>query len=137
MFEEELMRGAGEGGQRRAFEGVPPGRQQIEGERHAGKEVCRQPLRVDERADFVIGSLAPGSMSDLGGEEIAPGFACRLRDAAAEFAPLAVLVDIAADRQVPVFAPERLEQTGGRNRVSSGSWTRCFLRTLAGMSGSW
>jgi hypothetical protein len=35
-------------------------------------------------------------------------------DAAAEFAALAILVDIAADRQVPVFAPERLEQTGGR-----------------------
>ena len=76
-------------------------------------EVCRQPLRVDERADFPVGSLAPGGMGDLGGEEIAACLACRLRDAAAEFAALAVLADIAADRQAPVFAPERLEQTGG------------------------
>src|SRR5207253_733706 len=38
----------------------------------------------------------------------------RFRDAAAEFAALAALVDIAADRQVAVLAPERLEQTRGR-----------------------
>jgi hypothetical protein len=69
---------------------------------------------IDERADLAIGSLAPGGMGDLGGKEIAACFARRFRDMAAEFAALAVLVDIAADRQVPVFAPERLEQTGGR-----------------------
>jgi hypothetical protein len=40
-------------------------------------------------------------MGDLGGEEIAPGFACRLRDAAAEFAALAVLAEMAADREAP------------------------------------
>jgi hypothetical protein len=52
-------------------------------------------------------------MRDLGGKEIAASFACRLRDAAAEFAAFAVLADIAPDRQVAVLAPERLKQTGG------------------------
>ena len=52
-------------------------------------------------------------MGDLGREEIAASLARRFRDAAAEFAALAVLADIAADRQFPVFAPERLEQAGG------------------------
>jgi hypothetical protein len=54
-----------------------------------------------------------GDMEDLRREEVTPGRACRLRDATAEFAALAGLVDIAADRQASVFAPERLEQTGG------------------------
>jgi hypothetical protein len=71
---------------------------------------------IDERADLAIGSLAPGGMGDLGGKEIAACFARRFRDMAAEFAALAVLVDIAADRQVPVFAPERLKQSGGRSK---------------------
>jgi len=30
-----------------------------------------------------------------------------------------------------------LERAAERNRVSSGSWRRCFLSTVAGMSGSW
>ena len=91
-----------------------PGRKQIERERHARQEICRQPLRVNERADLAIGSLAPGDMGDLGGEEIAASLARGMRDAAAEIAALAVLVDVAADREVPVLAPERLEQTRGR-----------------------
>src|SRR3982074_1387509 len=68
MFEEELARGAGEGWQeldqiaRRAFEWVPPGREQIERQGHVRQEICRQPLRVDERADLAIGSLTPGGM---------------------------------------------------------------------------
>jgi hypothetical protein len=37
----------------------------------------------------------------------------RFGNPAAEFAALAVLVDIAPDRQGLVFAPQRLEQTGG------------------------
>jgi hypothetical protein len=53
-------------------------------------------------------------MGDLGREEIAACPTRRFRDAAAEFAALAVLADIAANRQAPVFAPERLEQTGCR-----------------------
>jgi hypothetical protein len=58
MFEEELARGAGESRQqfdqiaRRAFECVPPRGEQIERQGHARQEVRRQPLRVDERADF-------------------------------------------------------------------------------------
>jgi hypothetical protein len=52
-------------------------------------------------------------MGDLGGEEIAASPARRLRDAAAEFAAVAILADIAPDRQMPFFAPERLEQAGG------------------------
>src|SRR5438105_15220974 len=52
-------------------------------------------------------------MGDLRREEIAASPARRFRNAAAEFAALAVLADIAADRQVPVLAPERLEQAGG------------------------
>jgi hypothetical protein len=52
-------------------------------------------------------------MGDLGREEVAACPARRFRNAAAEFAAFAVLADIAADRQVPVFAPERLKQTGG------------------------
>ena len=48
-------------------------------------------------------------MGDLGGEEIAASPARRFRDAAPQFAALAVLVEVAADRQVPVFAPQRLE----------------------------
>jgi hypothetical protein len=50
----------------------------------------------------------------LGGEEIAASPACGFRDAAPEFAALAVLADIAADRQILVLAPQRLEQTRGR-----------------------
>jgi len=42
-----------------------------------------------------------------------PAFARRFRDAAAEFAALAILIDIAADGEVLVFAPERLKQAGG------------------------
>jgi hypothetical protein len=53
-------------------------------------------------------------MGDLGREEIAASPARRLRNAAAEFATFAILADVAADRQVPVFAPQRLEQTRGR-----------------------
>jgi hypothetical protein len=53
-------------------------------------------------------------MGDLGREEIAAAPAGRFGNPAAKFAALAVLVHIAADRQVPVFAPERLEQAGGR-----------------------
>jgi hypothetical protein len=119
MFEEELMRGAGESRQqldqiaRRALECVPPGRQQIDGQGHGREQVCREPLCVDQRADFPIGSLAPGGMGDVGGEEIAACPARRFGDAAAEFAALALLVDVATDRQVAVLAPERLEQTGG------------------------
>lgn len=115
MFEEKLAREAGKSRQeldqiaRGAFGCVPPGRKQIEGERHGRQEVRREPLRVDERADLAIGSLASGGMGDLGREEIAAYSACRLRDAAAEFAALAVLADIAADWQVPGFAPKRLE----------------------------
>jgi hypothetical protein len=56
---------------RRAFGCVPPGRQQIERQGHARQEVRREPLRIDERADFAVGSLAPGGMGDFGGEEIA------------------------------------------------------------------
>ena len=92
---------------------MPPGRQQVEGERHGRKQVCRQPLRVDQRANFPIGGLTPRNVGDLGREEIAASFARRFRDAAAEFAALAVFADIVADRQVAIFAPERLEQTGG------------------------
>src|ERR1700730_1463547 len=120
MFEEKLARRGGERRQqldqiaRRAFEYVPPVGEEIERQGHAGKEVCREPLRVDQRADLAIGSLAPGGMGDLGREEIAASPARRLRDAAAEFAALAVLVDIAADGEVAIFAPERLEQAGGR-----------------------
>ena len=84
----------------------------------------RGQTNLPKRADLPIGSLAPGGMGDLGREEIAACPACRLRDAAAEFAAFAVLAEMAADRQAPLFAPERLEQTGAdRNRVSSGSWT--------------
>jgi hypothetical protein len=68
---------------------------------------------VNERADFAIGSLAPCGMGDLGREEIASGSSRRFRNAAPEFAALAVLVEVAADRQAAVFAPERLKQTGG------------------------
>ena len=52
-------------------------------------------------------------MGDLGNEEIAASPARRFRNAASEFAALAVLADIAADGQRSVFAPERLEQAGG------------------------
>ena len=52
-------------------------------------------------------------MGDLGREEIAARPARRFRDTAAEFAALAVLVDVATDRQVAVLAPDRLEQAGG------------------------
>src|SRR5207302_1757080 len=91
-----------------------PGCEQIEREGHAGKKIRRQPLRVDHRADFAIGSFAPGDVGDFGREEITASPACRLRDPAAEFATFAVLVNIAADREVAVLAPERLEQAGGR-----------------------
>jgi hypothetical protein len=67
---------------------------------------------VDQRAGLPIRSFAPGGAGDLGRKEIAPGSARRFRDAAPEFTALAVLVDVAADGQAPVFAPERLEQTG-------------------------
>jgi hypothetical protein len=56
-LEEELARGAGKGRQqldqiaRRAFERVPPGRKQIEGERHRREQVCGQPFLVNQRAD--------------------------------------------------------------------------------------
>jgi hypothetical protein len=78
MFEEELARGAGESRQqldqiaRRAFESVPPGRQQIEGEGHGSKQVRPQPLRVDERADLPVGSLAPGGMAISGVRKLPP-----------------------------------------------------------------
>jgi hypothetical protein len=120
MFEKELARGAGESRQqldqiaRGAFEGVPPGREQIEGKRHARQEVRREPLRIDERADFSVGSFTASGMDDLGREEIAASLARRFRDPASEFAALAVFTDIPADREVPVLAPERLEQTRGR-----------------------
>ena len=52
-------------------------------------------------------------MGDLGCQEIVPRFARCFGNAASEFAALAVLVDVAADWQVPVFASERLEQAGG------------------------
>ena len=52
-------------------------------------------------------------MGDLGREEIAASPSRRFRNAAAEFAALAILVDIAADGEVAVLAPERLEQAGG------------------------
>ena len=51
MLEEKLARGAGEGWQefkeiaRGAFERVPPGRQQIEGERHGREQVRRESAR--------------------------------------------------------------------------------------------
>jgi hypothetical protein len=53
-------------------------------------------------------------MGDLWREEITASLARRFRDAATEFAALAVFADVAADRQVAVLAPERLEQPGGR-----------------------
>ena len=68
MFEKKLARGAGESRQeldqmaRRAFECVSPGREQIEGERHGREQVRREPLRVDQRADLPVGSLAPGAV---------------------------------------------------------------------------
>jgi len=64
-------------------------------------------------ADFAIGRLTPGGMGYFGGEEIAARFARCFRNAAAEFAAFAILADIAADWEVPVCAPERLEQAGG------------------------
>ena len=101
-----------------------PGGEQIERQGHARQEVCGQPIRVDQRADFAVGSLAPGGMGDCGVEEIAAAPARRLRDAAAEFAAFAILVDIAADWQAPLFAPERLElgarQTGTAYRAVRG-----------------
>jgi len=96
MFEEELACGAGKSGQQLAeiaggaFEGLHPGREQIEGERHGREEVRREPLRVDHCADFAIGRLAPCGMGDLGREEIAASPARRFRDAASEFAAFAV-----------------------------------------------
>ena len=119
MFEKKLRSVSGERRQqfteiaRGAFECLHPGGQQIEGEWHGRKQVRRQPLRVDQRADFAIGNFTPGNMRDLGREEIAASLARRFRDAAAEFAAFAVLVDIAADGEVPILAPERLEQPGG------------------------
>ena len=92
---------------------MAPGREQIEGERHGGEQVCRHPFLVDQRADLAIGSLAPGGMGDLRCEEISACFTCRLSDAATEFAAFAVRADVAADREGPVFAPQRLEQTRG------------------------
>jgi len=92
---------------------------------------------ASQRADFAIGSVAPGGMGDLGREEIAACPSRRFRDAATEFAALAVLADIATDRQVPVFANAWSKRAADRNRGSSSSWTRCFLRTLAGMSCRW
>jgi hypothetical protein len=143
MFEEELARRAGESRQqldqiaRGAFQCVPPGREQVERQGHARQEVCRQPIRVDQRADLAIGSLAPGGMGDLGREEIAASPARRFGNPAAEFAALAILAEMAADRQAPLCAPGAWSmRAADRNRVSSGSWTLCFLRTLAGMSGS-
>jgi len=71
MFEEKLARGAGERRQqldqiaRGAFECVPPGGDQIEGERHGREQICGQPLRVDQRANLTIGGLAPGGMGDF------------------------------------------------------------------------
>ena len=144
MFEEKLARGAGESRQqldqiaRGAFECVPPGGEQIELQGHAQQEVCREPLRVDQRADFAVGSLAPGGMGDFGVEEIAAAPARRLRDAAAEFAAFAFLVDIAADWQAPLFAPERLEQARGRPEPRIERFVDpMFLEDVAGMSGSW
>ncbi len=52
-------------------------------------------------------------MGDFGREKIVAGSARRFRDAAAEFAALAVLAHVAANREVPILAPQRLEQTGG------------------------
>jgi hypothetical protein len=77
-------------------------------------------------------------MGDLGGEEITACFTCRLRDAAPEFAALAVLVDVAADRQVSVFAPERLEQPRGRPEPRIERLVNAvFLENVGRMSGSW
>jgi hypothetical protein len=73
-----------------------------------GDEFMREPLCVDERADLAIGSLTPGDMGDLGGEEIAACPACRLRDAAAKFAALTILAEMAADREAPLFPPQGL-----------------------------
>ena len=87
---------------------MPPGREQIERQGHARQEICRQPLRVDQRADFAVGSLAPCGMGDLEREEIAASLARRLRDAAAEFPALAALVEVAADREAPLFPPQGL-----------------------------
>jgi hypothetical protein len=47
-------------------------------------------------------------MGDLVREEIAASLARRLRDAAAEFAAFAILVDVAADREAPLFPPQGL-----------------------------
>jgi energy-coupling factor transporter ATP-binding protein EcfA2 len=119
MFEKKLRGVSGERWQQlteiagSALGYLHPGRQQIEGEGHGREQVCREPLRIDQRANFAIGGLAPGHMADLECEEIAASRARRLGNPAAEFAALAVLPDIAADRQFPVFAPERLEQPGG------------------------
>jgi hypothetical protein len=65
-------------------------------------------FKIDQRADFAVGSLAPGGMGDLGREEIAAGFARRLRDAAAEFAAFAVLAEMAADKEASLFPPQAL-----------------------------
>jgi len=48
-------------------------------------------------------------MGDFGREEIAAAPARRFGNPAAEFAAFAILPDVAADREVWVFAPERLE----------------------------
>jgi len=55
-------------------------------------------------------------MGNLGREEIAACPTRRFGNPAAEFAALAVFADVAADREVPAFAPERLEQTGGGSK---------------------
>jgi hypothetical protein len=78
-----------------------------------GLLTLRQTGEALERADLAMGSLAPGGMGDLGREEVTPGSGRRFGNPAAEFATLAVLADIAADRQAPLCAPERLEQAGG------------------------
>ena len=59
-------------------------------------------FKIDQRADFAVGSLAPGGMGDLGREELAAGFARRLRDAAAEFAAFAVLAEMARQNRSSV-----------------------------------
>jgi hypothetical protein len=55
-----------------AFGCVPAGREQIERERHARQEICRQPLRVDKRADLPIGSFAPRDGAISGVRKLPP-----------------------------------------------------------------
>ena len=92
-------------------------------------------FKIGQPADLPIGSLAPRDVGDLGREEIGSCFPCRLR----EFATFAILADRAPDRQGPVVAPERLEQTGGGSepRIERFVDPMFFENADRDVSGSW